>query len=169
MWLSIQYQYFSIHILYVYTIYTPRERGTFSLHPPLQLRYWNGSGHHLPLGQPSCSLEILFYTETTASHRCCRFVDCTSMMLISRSSASQGCSSLANWDLVSVEAISAQRAHCQSGFRLFFPWDLTHDWSVGCTVRMRCTWSATMLPQAVTLQWSSRQTTGIKVSKKKQL
>ncbi len=55
-----------------------------------------------------CS-EILVHIVMIASHSCCRFVVCTSMMWISRSSTSQG--ALLDWDLVTVEAIWVKWTH----------------------------------------------------------
>ncbi len=56
------------------------------------------------------SSEILVHIVMIASHSCCRFVVCTSMMWISCSTTSQRCS--IDWDLVTVEAIWVKWTHC---------------------------------------------------------
>ncbi len=59
------------------------------------------------------SSEILVHVDMIASRSCCRFVGCTSMMRISRSTTSQRCSILLlNWDLVTVEAVWVKWTHC---------------------------------------------------------
>ncbi len=59
------------------------------------------------------SSEILVHIDMITSRSCCRFVGCTSMMRISRSTTSQRCSILLlDWDLVTVEAIWVKWTHC---------------------------------------------------------
>ncbi len=58
---------------------------------PFSFRTLNSSCHRFNKVLKHCS-EILVHINMIASHSCCRFVVCTSMMRISRSSTSQRCS-----------------------------------------------------------------------------
>ncbi len=98
------------------------------------------------------SSEILVHIDMIASRGCYRFVGCTSMMWISRSTTSQRCS--IDWDLVTVEAIWVKWTHChvqETSLRWFELCDMVHypagsTSEDGYTVVIKgWTWSETIL------------------------
>ncbi len=101
-----------------------------------------------------------------ASHSCCRFVSCTSMMWISRSTTSQN--ALLDWDLVTVEAIWVTWTHYhvqETSLRWFELCDkYIRRWYT--VVIKGWTWSATILREAVVLKRCSIGTKGPKCAKK---
>ncbi len=76
------------------------------------------------------SSEILVHIDMITSRSCCRFVGCTSIIRISRSTTSQRCSILLlDWDLVTVEAIWVKWTHChvqETSLRWFELCDMVH-------------------------------------------
>ncbi len=98
------------------------------------------------------SSEMLVHIDMIASRSCYRFVGCTSMMWISRSTTSQRCS--IDWDLVTVEAIWVKWTHChvqETSLRWFELCDMVHypagsTSEDGYTVVIKgWTWSETIL------------------------
>ncbi len=96
------------------------------------------------------SSEILVYIDMIASHSCCRFVGCTSMMRISRSTTSQRCSiGLRSGDcgnhLSKVNSLSCSRNQSAMIWALWhYPAGSSHQ-KRGKLVIKRWTWSATIL------------------------
>ncbi len=97
------------------------------------------------------SSEILVHIDMIVSHSCCRFVGCTSMMWISRSTTSQRSS--IDGDLVTVEVIWVKWTHChvQETSLRWLLCDMVH-YPAGSSIRRSYTvvikgwtWSATIL------------------------
>ncbi len=83
------------------------------------------------------SSEILVHIDMIASHGCCRFIGCTSMMWISRSPHPKA--ALLDWDLVTVEAIWVKWTHYpvqETSLRWFELCDTVH-YPAGSSIR-RC-------------------------------
>ncbi len=92
------------------------------------------------------SSEMLVYIDTIASHSCCRFVGCTSMMQITRSTTSQMCSiglrsSDCGGHLSKVNSLSCSRNQSVMIWALWhYPAGSSHQKMVHCCQ----TWSATI-------------------------
>ncbi len=98
------------------------------------------------------SSEMLVHIDMIASHSCCRFVGCTSMMWISRSSTSQRCSiGLRSGDcggyLSKVNSFSCSRNQSEMIWALWHGalscWKYIRRWYT--VVIKRWTWSETIL------------------------
>jgi len=79
------------------TNYSRSRLRTLKLHPPATLSGTAARKRLDPLlpSEPRCwkhSSQVLVHVDMTASRSCCRSVGCTSMMQVSRSTASQSCS-----------------------------------------------------------------------------